>query len=106
MTDTALITGINEWLVDQALGEPDIVEMFEGLCLRLHGIGVVLEFFPWTSVPDLTACWNVVQNAGPAVGILHRGGAGQAPGRQVVHQAQEERKVRFLYPFLIQRQDI
>ncbi|MCB2136068.1 MAG: sugar phosphate isomerase/epimerase [Rhodobacteraceae bacterium] len=37
---------------------------------RLHGIGVVLEFFPWTSVPDLTACWNVVQNAGPAVGIL------------------------------------
>jgi len=37
---------------------------------RPRGIGVVLEFFPWTSVPDLTACWNVVQDAGPTVGIL------------------------------------
>ncbi|WP_347312807.1 sugar phosphate isomerase/epimerase family protein [Defluviimonas sp. SAOS-178_SWC] len=37
---------------------------------RSRGIDIVLEFFPWTSVPDLTTCWNVVQEAGPAVGIL------------------------------------
>jgi sugar phosphate isomerase/epimerase len=37
---------------------------------RARGIGIVLEFFPWTSVPDLLTCWNVVQDAGPAVGIL------------------------------------
>ncbi|MCA8880788.1 MAG: sugar phosphate isomerase/epimerase [Rhodobacteraceae bacterium] len=37
---------------------------------RNRGIGVVLEFFPWTSVPDLATCWNVVQQAGSAVGIL------------------------------------
>lgn len=42
MTDRTLVTGINEWLVDQALSEPDIVEMFEGLCSRIHAIGIPL----------------------------------------------------------------
>jgi adenylate cyclase len=42
MTDATLVTGINEWLVDQALGEPDIVTMFEGLCSRIHAIGIPL----------------------------------------------------------------
>ncbi|MEW9806584.1 adenylate/guanylate cyclase domain-containing protein [Mesorhizobium marinum] len=42
MTDATLVTGINEWLVDQALGSPDIVTMFEGLCNRIHAIGVPL----------------------------------------------------------------
>ena len=36
------MNGINEWLVDQALCEPDIVGMFEGLCHRLHAIGIPL----------------------------------------------------------------
>jgi adenylate cyclase len=40
MTDRTLVNGINEWLVDQALDEPDIVEMFEGLCHRLHAVGI------------------------------------------------------------------
>lgn len=40
MTDATLITEINEWLVDQALGEPDIVTMFEQLCGRIHAIGI------------------------------------------------------------------
>lgn len=42
MTDRTLVTGINEWLVDQALSEPDIVGMFEGLCNRIHAIGIPL----------------------------------------------------------------
>lgn len=42
MTQAALVNGITEWLVDQALGEPDIVEMFEGLCDRIHAIGIPL----------------------------------------------------------------
>jgi adenylate cyclase len=42
MTDGTLVTGINEWLVDQALSEPDIVVMFEGLCNRIHAIGIPL----------------------------------------------------------------
>ena len=40
MEHNTLISGINEWLVDQALGEPDIVEMFEGVCHKLHAIGI------------------------------------------------------------------
>lgn len=42
MTNATLVTGINEWLVDQALGESDIVTMFEGLCSRMHAIGIPL----------------------------------------------------------------
>ncbi len=42
MTDTTLVNGINEWLVDQALSEPDIVGMFEALCSRIHAIGIPL----------------------------------------------------------------
>lgn len=35
-----------------------------------RGIGVALEFFPWTSVPDLAACWEIVRQAGDGVGVL------------------------------------
>ncbi len=42
MGEHALVSGINEWLADQALSEPDIVGMFEGLCHRLHAIGIPL----------------------------------------------------------------
>lgn len=33
-------------------------------------IGVMLEFFPWTALPDLAACWDLVRQAGPAIGLL------------------------------------
>ncbi len=42
MPDETLTTAIGDWLVDQALAEPNIVEMFEGVCHRLHAIGVPL----------------------------------------------------------------
>ena len=42
MDDNTLVSGINEWLADQALSEPDIVGMFEGLCHRLRAIGIPL----------------------------------------------------------------
>jgi adenylate cyclase len=35
MTDSSLITQINDWLNDQALGQPNIIELFEGVCQRL-----------------------------------------------------------------------
>lgn len=68
MTDTALITGINEWLVDQALGEPDIVEMFEGLCLRLHGIGVpvVRARLTWPTLHPLFQAETILWRRGKA----------------------------------------
>jgi len=49
-----------------------------------RGLGVVLEFFPWTVVPDLAACWNLVRQAGPRIGILadslHMDRSGSDPG--------------------------
>ena len=35
-----------------------------------YGLGAVLEFFPWTSVPDLATAVRVVAAAGPRTGIL------------------------------------
>jgi adenylate cyclase len=40
MAQESLISQINDWLVDQALGEPDIVEMFNSACQRLAAIGI------------------------------------------------------------------
>ncbi len=64
MSDNTLVTGINEWLVDQALSEPDIVGMFEGLCHRLHAIGIPLARarLTWPTLHPLfqaeTILWN------------------------------------------------
>lgn len=35
-----------------------------------RGLTAVLEFFPWTPVPDLATCWRVVRQAGPRTGLL------------------------------------
>ena len=43
MAEASLITQINDWLIDQAFGEPDIVELFEGVCQRLSGIGLPIR---------------------------------------------------------------
>lgn len=37
---------------------------------QARGITTVLEFFPWTCVPDLSTCWKIVQAAGAHVGLL------------------------------------
>jgi sugar phosphate isomerase/epimerase len=35
-----------------------------------RGLGTVLEFFPWTCIPDLATCWQVLQKTSAKVGIL------------------------------------
>ena len=40
MADTTLISRIGEWLVDQALSDPDIVAMFDSVCYQLYAAGV------------------------------------------------------------------
>lgn len=37
---------------------------------KIRGLGVSLEFFPWTVVPDLASAHRIVENAGPDVAIL------------------------------------
>ena len=42
MPQRPLVDAIGEWLIDQALAEPDIVDMFEQTCCRLDGSGIPL----------------------------------------------------------------
>ncbi|HSF93888.1 MAG TPA: adenylate/guanylate cyclase domain-containing protein [Thermohalobaculum sp.] len=43
MSHNALIAEIETWLIGEALGDPDIVSLFDALCRRLHGVGVPVE---------------------------------------------------------------
>ncbi|GGE43771.1 sugar phosphate isomerase/epimerase family protein [Actibacterium pelagium] len=47
----------------------DQLGAFSNLAAK-YGLGVSLEFFPWTDVPDLKTAVRVVTQAGPKVGIL------------------------------------
>ncbi len=64
MADATLISGIGEWLVDQALSDPDIVEMFESVCHQLYAAGVPLARarVSWSTLHPLfqaeTALWE------------------------------------------------
>ncbi len=40
MSHEALISPIREWLIDQALGNPDVVELFTTLCMRISSVGI------------------------------------------------------------------
>ncbi len=77
MADNILVSSINEWLADQALSEPDIVEMFEGLCNRLHGIGI--------PVSRARLTWPTLHPLFQAETILWRNG-GETEFEQFVHQ--------------------
>ncbi|MDQ2088697.1 sugar phosphate isomerase/epimerase family protein [Marimonas arenosa] len=55
--------------------DPDLSRLADRLAAlderaRDRGLGVSLEFFPWTVVPDLEAALSVVTEAGPNIGIL------------------------------------
>lgn len=43
MSRNTLITEVGEWLIDQALAQPDIVDLFTQLCVRLSAVGVPLS---------------------------------------------------------------
>ena len=84
MAQESLITDINEWLVDQALGEPDIREMFDSACQRLHAIGLPVQRarLSWPTLHPLfraeTVLWlrgssrrdGVFPPSGPAIGRI------------------------------------
>lgn len=42
LSHDTLISALGEWLIDQALGRPDIEDMFQQVCRRLHAAGVPL----------------------------------------------------------------
>lgn len=55
--------------------DPDLSRLSDNLAAlqaeaRSFGLSCVLEFFPWTVVPDLAAARRIVEMAGPNLGIL------------------------------------
>ena len=61
MAEASLVSQITDWLVTQSLGEPDIVELFEGVCTRLHAIGVPIRrgMLMWSTLHPLFQAENV-----------------------------------------------
>ena len=49
-----------------------LVESFAGLCDRAaeRGLGITLEFLPWSDVPDVATAWEIVDRAGRPNGGL------------------------------------
>lgn len=43
MSHDTLISEIETWLIGKALGDPEILQLFESLCQRLHAVGVPVE---------------------------------------------------------------
>jgi adenylate cyclase len=43
MSHTTLISEIETWLIGEALGDPEIRQLFEALCQRLHAVGIPVE---------------------------------------------------------------
>jgi len=61
---STLAEQIGDWLIEQTLGEPDIVAMFEALCRRIAGIGVPIGrvWLGWATLHPLfraeSALWE------------------------------------------------
>jgi adenylate cyclase len=66
MADSSLMQQVHDWLIDQTLQEPDIVELFEGTCLRLTGIGVPIGrgMLMWPTLHPLFQAENVLWKRG------------------------------------------
>src|SRR4051794_768942 len=62
MAEASLVSQITDWLVTQSLGEPDIVELFEGVCTRLNAIGVPVRraMLMWSTLHPLFQSENVL----------------------------------------------
>jgi len=43
MSHNTLIAELETWLIEEALGDPEIVGLFETLCRRLHAVGIPVE---------------------------------------------------------------
>lgn len=69
MSRNTLITEVGEWLIDQALDQPDIVQLFEQLCLRLQGVGVPVSRsrITWPTLHPLFQAETILWESGKGV---------------------------------------
>ena len=66
MSKEPLISPIREWLVGQALRTPNVVEMFESLCMQLVGVGIPIRRarLLWPTLHPLFQAETVVWDRG------------------------------------------
>ena len=66
MAESSLVTQVTDWLVDQSLGEPDAVELFDGLCKRLTAIGIPIGrgMLMWSTLHPLFQAESVLWRRG------------------------------------------
>jgi len=94
MADSPLLSQINDWLVEQALGEPEIVELFDGVCQRLYGIGVPIARarLAWSTLHPLFRAETMLWRPGQPIEL-----------EQVAHQnTDSEAWLKSPYRFVLQ----
>ena len=74
MSHATLTQEIEDWLVAKALGDPDIVLMFEHLCKRLHAMGLPLEraVLNWLTLHPLFRSEHAFWRLGQPVELVQR----------------------------------
>ena len=77
MASSSLTNQVDDWLDQQALEQSDIVALFEGLCQRLHAIGV--------PIARANLMWSTLHPLFRSESVLWRRGRPAEPG-QFIHQ--------------------
>ncbi len=69
MSHDALITSLEDWIIDQALGTPNILEMFRDVCETLYSIGVPVSrsMLSWPTLHPLIEVEAAIWRRGQAV---------------------------------------
>lgn len=79
MSHAVLIQEIEGWLIDEALGDPDIVQLFDRLCRRLNGIGVPVAraALSWPTLHPLFRAEQIFWNMDDGARLLQYSHASQ-----------------------------
>ncbi|WP_224405876.1 adenylate/guanylate cyclase domain-containing protein [Afifella sp. IM 167] len=66
MSSSTLVDSVTSWLVEQAFGEPDATELFEGMCKRIFTIGIPIgrAMVNWTTLHPLFQVESVIWEKG------------------------------------------
>lgn len=80
MAHDGLIEEIESWLIDRSLGDPDMEQLFETLCVRLAGIGVPLDraALTWPTLHPLFQAEQIFWNPADGAKLLQYSHANQA----------------------------